>query len=216
MSLDWLPALPVLLGFTAAAIVLIVTPGPDMTLFLSKTLAQGRAAGAAAVLGASAGLFIHTLLAAFGLSALLLASATAFEILKIVGALYLLYLAVDAIRNGSALSIEAGTGPKESPARVGAQAFLVNLLNPKVILFFVTFLPQFVAADDPNAPTHLVVLGLWQIVIGLPICLAMVWTAGSISAALKRRPRVLRAMDYAFAGLFGAFALKLLAARAVN
>jgi threonine/homoserine/homoserine lactone efflux protein len=211
-----LPTAPVFAAFTLAAFVLIVTPGPDMTLQLSKTLAHGRAAGVATVLGSSAGMLIHTLAAALGVSALLATSPAAFQALQIVGALYLLWLALDAIRNGSALSVEAGTGGDIRLARLFGQAFLINLLNPKVVLFFVTFLPQFVDAGDPHAGAKLVLFGLWQIALGVPLLLAMVWSAGAISAALKRRPKVLRAMDYAFATLFGGFALKLLAARAAG
>ena len=214
--IEVLPSAPVFLAFTVAALVLIVTPGPDMTLQLSKTLAHGRAAGVATVLGSSLGMLVHTLAAALGVSALLAASPAAFQGLQILGALYLLWLAIDAIRNGSALSVEAGTGGDTPLARLFGQALLINLLNPKVVLFFVTFLPQFVDASDPHAGARLVLFGLWQITLGVPLLLAMVWSAGAISAALKRRPRVLRAMDYVFATLFGGFALKLLTARAAG
>jgi threonine/homoserine/homoserine lactone efflux protein len=91
-------------------LVITFTPGPDMTLFLGKAVRQGTAAGLAAMLGASTGVLIHTVLVALGLSALLAASATAFLILKVVGAIYLLWLAIDAVRHGSALNLEAGQG----------------------------------------------------------------------------------------------------------
>ena len=100
------PDLEVLLAFTAAGIVLVITPGPDMTLFLGQTLTGGRARGIAAYLGASAGLVVHTMLAAFGLSALLARSATAFGVLKVVGVAYLVWLAIDALRHGSALTLK--------------------------------------------------------------------------------------------------------------
>ena len=100
--MTFLPDIEVLLAFTAAGIVLVLTPGPDMTLFLGQTLTGGRARGIAALLGASTGLVVHTMLAAFGLSALLAASATAFGILKVVGVAYLIWLAFGALRHGSA------------------------------------------------------------------------------------------------------------------
>jgi threonine/homoserine/homoserine lactone efflux protein len=99
--MDFLPSLPVLGAYVVAVIIIIFTPGPDMTLFLGKAVRQGRASGMAAMLGASTGILIHTTLVALGLSALLAASATAFFVLKVAGALYLLWLAIDAIRNGS-------------------------------------------------------------------------------------------------------------------
>jgi threonine/homoserine/homoserine lactone efflux protein len=216
MLAELIPAPATLLTFTVACIILVITPGPDMTLFLSRTLTQGRAAGVASTLGASTGILVHTSFAAFGLSALLVTSATAFEVLKIVGALYLLWLAVDAIRNGSALNARAGSVPKEALARIFAKGILINLLNPKVVLFFVTFLPQFVDAADPNAAGKLLFLGLYFNILSVPITLAMVWGAGGLSTALKARPRLLRALDYGFAGLFGGFALKLMFTRATN
>src|SRR5919199_3583388 len=98
--MTFLPEPAVLLTYTAACFVLFITPGPDMSLFLAKTVTGGRKAGLAAMLGAQAGCCVHTLLAALGLSALLAASATAFTALKVVGALYLLWLAIDAGRPG--------------------------------------------------------------------------------------------------------------------
>ena len=159
MLADFLPTLPVLAAYTLAAIVLGLTPGPDMTLFLSKTVAQSREAGLAALAGASTGLVIHSILVAAGLSVILAASVTAFTILKIVGALYLAYLAIDAIRHGSSLSLDKK--PSHEPIRtVYLKGLLIDLLNPKVIIFFVTFLPQFVSPGDPNAAKKMLFLGL--------------------------------------------------------
>src|SRR5215212_955287 len=103
--MTFLPDVSTLLTYSLAAILLFITPGPDMSLSLAKTMSGGRKAGMAAMLGAMAGCGVHTLLAALGLSALLAASVTAFIVLKIVGALYLLWLAVDAVRHGSALNL---------------------------------------------------------------------------------------------------------------
>ncbi len=149
--MTFLPDSATLLTYSLACLVLFITPGPDMSLFLAKTMAGGRKAGLAAMLGAMTGCCVHTLLAALGLSALLAASVTAFMILKVVGALYLLWLAFDAVRNGSALSVR-----DEKKAELPFwKTFLVgvgiNLTNPKIVLFFVTFLPQFVQAGDPFA-----------------------------------------------------------------
>src|SRR3954468_9166429 len=104
---DFIPNVPVLAGFAAPSILLELTPGPDMTFFLSKTVAQSRAAGIAALFGALTGIVIHSFLVALGLSVLLAASAVAFTALKVLGALYLAWLAFDAIRNGSSLTLKA-------------------------------------------------------------------------------------------------------------
>src|SRR5919202_3932945 len=114
--MTFLPEPAVLLAYSVACVVLFITPGPDMSLFLAKTVSGGRQAGIASMLGAQAGCCVHTLLAALGLSALLAASATAFTVLKTVGALYLLWLAVDAVRRGSALNLK---GPARGAVPLG-------------------------------------------------------------------------------------------------
>jgi threonine/homoserine/homoserine lactone efflux protein len=209
--MDFLPALPVLGAYVAAVLVITFTPGPDMTLFLGKAVTQGRASGMAAMLGASVGVLIHTSLVALGLSALLAASATAFLVLKVVGALYLLWLAVEAVRHGSAFSLEqAGPALAREPLfRSWLKGLAVNLLNPKIIMFFVTFLPQFVAADDPHAVQKLLFLGSVFVLIAVPICAAMIASASHLARFLKRSPRVMRSIDWLFAGVFSAFALRL-------
>jgi threonine/homoserine/homoserine lactone efflux protein len=165
----------------------------------------------AAMLGTQTGILIHTTLVALGLSALLAASATAFLVLKIVGAGYLLWLAVDAIRNGSALNIEASQAQRGEPlVRAWGKGLAVNLLNPKVIMFFVTFLPQFVSVGDPSAAAKLVFLGIVFVVIATPIDVVLIVWAARLAAMLKRAPRVMRAIDWLFAGVFGAFAMRLI------
>ena len=207
-----LPTPDVVLAFTAAALLLILTPGPDMALFLGQTLSGGRARGFAALFGASLGLLVHTMLAAFGLSALLAASATAFSVLKIAGVAYLLWLAVRAIRHGSGLTLP--TADETQPVgRVLAAGLAVTLLNPKIIMFFVTFLPQFVSVADPHAGAKLSFLGLYFIALGIPTCALLILAAERFTGLIRRSPRAMRVIDYLFAGLMGAFAVRLLFAR---
>jgi threonine/homoserine/homoserine lactone efflux protein len=148
---------------------------------------------------------------ALGLSALLAASETAFFVLKVVGGFYLLWLAIDAVRHGSALNIKREARPDESVWRTFVLGVGVNLTNPKVVLFFVTFLPQFVSPSDPHAGQKLLFLGFYFTAINLPLCALLVLGADRVIALLRRRPRVMRAIDYTFAGIFGAFAVKILA-----
>jgi threonine/homoserine/homoserine lactone efflux protein len=210
--MTFLPETSVLLTYSLACFALFITPGPDMSLFLAKTMAGGRRAGMASMLGAMAGCCVHTLLAALGLSALLAASATAFTVLKIVGALYLLWLAVDAVRNGSALNLKAEGRSAVSFRRTFLMGLGINLTNPKIVLFFVTFLPQFVQAGDPHAADKLVFLGFYFVAFTAPLAALLILGAERVIALLKTRPRVMRAIDYSFAGLFGAFAVKILTA----
>lgn len=213
MQLTFLPDSSTLLAYTAACFILFITPGPDMSLCLAKTLSGGRRAGMAAMAGAMAGCCVHTLLAALGISALLAASTTAFTALKIVGALYLLWLAIDAVRRGSALNVQAVATRDESVWRTFLLGMGVNLTNPKVVLFFVTFLPQFVDAGDAHAPGKLVFLGLYFLVFSAPLGVMMILGADRVVQLLRGRPRVMRAIDYMFAGLFGAFAARILTMR---
>lgn len=212
--MEFIPDYPVLVSYTFAVIALTLTPGPDMTLFLGKTLAQGRLAGIAAFLGASAGVLIHTFIVAIGLSALIAASTTAFFILKIVGCIYLLYLAYDAVRNGSSFSVKDEVVHQGGNFGVFLKGLGINLLNPKIVVFFVTFLPQFVSASDPYAAYKFVFLGAMFVVVATPFCVGLILSADQIAQFLKRSPRVLRVVDWIFASVLGGFALKLLFTRA--
>ncbi|SEC89424.1 Threonine/homoserine/homoserine lactone efflux protein [Rhizobiales bacterium GAS191] len=212
--MTFLPDISVLLAFSVACLVVFVTPGPDMSLFLAKTVEGGRKAGLAAMLGTMLGCCVHTMLVALGLSALLATSTTAFTIIKLVGGLYLLWLAVGAIRHGSALNVRSGAEGAKSRVSMRRSFFIglgVDLTNPKIVLFFVTFLPQFVMADDPHAAAKLVFLGLYYVAFTLPLAALLILVAERVIAALRRRPRIMRAIDYLFAGVFGAFAIKILA-----
>ncbi len=212
MLADFFPSLPVFATFTIASIILALTPGPDMTLFLSKTIAQSRAAGLASLAGASTGLVIHSVLVAAGLSVLLAASVIAFTILKVVGALYLVYLAVDAIRHGSSLNLDRKAPPE--PIRTAfLKGLLIDLLNPKVIIFFVTFLPQFVSPQDPHAAKKMLFLGLTYAVVNIPVCAPLIIFAHRIAGLLRRSPKATRFVDWLFATVLGGFAVKLILAQ---
>lgn len=207
--MDFLPSLPTLLAFTAASLLLALTPGPDMTLSISRALAQGRGPALFVVVGTSTGILIHTLLVAFGISALITASPTAFFILKTGGAGYLLWLAIQAVRSGSSLSVERVEGNKASALANISTGLGVNLLNPKVIIFFMTFLPQFVTATDPDVTQKLIFLGVFFILVGSPVNVIVILLADKLAAWLQANPKVLRGIDYTFAGVFSVFAFKI-------
>lgn len=208
--MTFLPDLHTLLIYTVACVVLFITPGPDMSLWLSKTLGGGRQSGMAAMLGTSVGCLVHTVLVALGVSVLVAASPVAFTALKIGGALYLLWLAVDAIRNGSALSVQAVEKKQTSFLGDFLTGLLVNLTNPKVLLFFMTFLPQFVGSGDPNTSGKLLFLGVYFVAFNLPLAAGMILIAERLVEWLRTRPGVLRAIDFTFAGVFGYFAYRIL------
>lgn len=205
----FIPDASTLFAYSVASILLFITPGPDMSLFLARTMASGRNAGLSSAMGANVGCVIHTLLAAFGVSALIAASPTGFLILKIVGAGYLLWLAVDAIRNGSSLNVSTLDRKPMTLLKSFILGISVNMTNPKVVLFFITFLPQFVSANDPHVTGKLLFLGLYFVIINVPLSIVMILGAEKLVTWLKNKPRVMRGVDYSFAGVFAVFALKI-------
>ncbi len=208
--MSFIPSLTVLATFTLASLLLVITPGPDMTLFLSRTIMGGRRLGFAAMLGASSGIVVHSLLAGFGLSALLATSVTAFTTLKIIGSAYLLWLAVQAIRHGSALSVDASKPLESGLLATYFTGVGINLTNPKIVMFFVTFLPQFVEANDPAASGKLLFLGLYFIALAVPCAAVMIVVAERFIGLMRANPKAMRIFDYGFATLMGGFAIKLL------
>ena len=196
-------------GYLLASALLAATPGADMAVFLSRTLSGGRAHGFAAQAGANAGLLVHSFAAALGLSALLTASAEAYQAVKIVGALYLLWLAIGALRHGAALKLTAERGARGGLRKAFLTGFLVNLTNPKIVLFFVTFLPQFIDARDPCAGAKLFLLGFGFIAITTIVNAVVILLAARFAAGAKQNRRASRLFDYAFAALMSAFAARL-------
>ncbi len=210
--MDFLPNLATLSAFSLASLLLTLTPGPDMTLQMSRAIRDGRATAFWVLLGTNFGICVHTLLVAFGVSALIIASPVAFTILKTGGAAYLFWLAIQAIFKGSTFKM----GPHaKKPQRTSAfsalfNGFWVNILNPKVVIFFMTFLPQFVSAGDPHITGKLIFLGFYFILVALPFGIAFIITADRFSAWLMQNKRVLRTIDYTFGGVFSLFAVKIL------
>jgi threonine/homoserine/homoserine lactone efflux protein len=210
----FIPDLSVLLAFAVATIVLAITPGPDMALQLSRAINYGRAHGIAAMFGAMTGIMLHTTLVAFGVSVLIIAAPPLFLALKIVGALYLLWLAYQAIVHGGGLRIAEAARKVPTVGQSFATGVGINLLNPKVVLFFVTFLPQFVDAHDPAATGKLFFLGAEFVLLSIPLGVATVFAAEWLAAAFKRTRWVERALNWSFAGIFTAFAVTILTAQA--
>lgn len=209
--MDFLPSFPTLIAFTLAILLLAITPGPDMTLWASKSIREGRTAGFMTLVGTNIGIAVHTMLVAFGVAALIVASPTAFFVLKSGGAAYLLWLAIQAIRHGSDFVLETSSTERTSGSKMSAllNGLWVNLLNPKVIIFFMTFLPQFVSASDPHVTGKLIFLGIWSIIVALPIGIAIVLLADGLSGWLQNNRKFLRGLDYSIAAVFSAFAIKI-------
>ena len=171
------------IGFIGAVIILSITPGADTIFILTKSIAGGYRQGFASVAGIVCGLFVHTALAAFGLSVILMTSSMLFNIVKIAGAAYLIYLGIMAIKSKSniIISSEKQSGTFKKTFR---QGFFTNILNPKVALFFLALLPQFVKGSAEN-PVPFLILGLTFIFIGTLWSLFLVAASSFISSSLR-------------------------------
>ncbi|MCA8427687.1 LysE family translocator [Burkholderia seminalis] len=184
--LSWLP-------FIATSLLVIVTPGQDMVLVMSRTLSGGTRAGLVTAAGVSVGLLVHTMLATLGLGALLQASEWLFAALKVIGALYLLYLGITLLRSSGELSLasSSGGGAQVSRLRTFAQGALSNVSNPKVALFYLAFLPQFVPAGTAHPMRSLFVLGATFAGLTFLVKGPVALFAGLLSASIRRNPRIL-------------------------
>jgi threonine/homoserine/homoserine lactone efflux protein len=147
------------LGFLTAAILITLSPGPDNMMVLGAGIAKGRARGIAFGLGCALGCLNHTLLAVIGVSALIAASPVAFTALKVVGGLYLIWMGLQALRSRGGAKVAAGV-PDESARQLFFKGLVANAINPKVVLFFLSFLPQFVVASRGDANWQIAWLGL--------------------------------------------------------
>jgi len=211
MLADTLLTLPQLSGFLVVAVLVTLAPGPDNLMVLSLGMARGRRAGVAFGLGCALGCLNHTLLAALGVSALIAASPAAFTALKILGGLYLVWLGVQAIRNARPASV--ATAMREAPMKLFAKGLVANAINPKVILFFLAFLPQFVDAGRGHAGWQIVQLGTLFTLETVLIFGAIGWFAGSLGERLARHPTVGTWLDRFAGGIFVALGLRLIVAR---
>ena len=173
--------------FVGVAWALIIAPGPDMLYVITRGLAHGRRAGILSAVGVICGILVHTTAVAFGLTVILQTSAVAFLVVKYVGATYLIYLGIRAWRDKGAFSLQ--TQPSVVSARmVFWQGVLSNVLNPKVAIFFLAFLPQFVDKGSPQVTLQMVTLGLTFAFFGLCFLLVVGYSSGAIGGWLTRRP----------------------------
>ncbi|MCU0969597.1 MAG: LysE family translocator [Rubrivivax sp.] len=214
---EWLPGPAQAAAFATAVLVLNATPGVDFALTVGRTLAGGARAGLAAAGGIVAGCVVHALAAAFGLAALLALHPAAFAALQWAGAGYLAWLGVQMLRSASRRSPAtqaqgAGAGPGPSLRAEFRTGLLTNVLNPKVALFFLAFLPPFVPAGSPDKTLSFLLLGAWFVVQGGLFLLLLVLLAARL-ARVGASPALLRLLEAAGGVLFIALALKLLRER---
>ena len=198
--------------FIISGLLLNVAPGPDSLLIMARSASQGWRAGSAAALGIGTGTFVHVLAAALGLSALMAASSWAFGLVKLLGAAYLVYMGLGLLLKRAApeSSDQALALPTPRPLRsIYLQGLLTNVLNPKVALFFLAFVPQFIAPDAASKPLAFVFLGLVFNVNGMLWCHFLAWSTAQASRRISASRRVVSWLNRAIGALFLGFGLKL-------
>lgn len=202
--------LHLLLPFVIAATLISLVPGPDMFFIIANGIAGGPRAGVSAAVGMSTGMAVHTLAAAAGLSALFLALPTAMDVLRVVGIIVLLYLAFTAFRSSFREQDLELRPERRSLGRTYGMAVLTNVSNPKVIVFYLAFMPQFTDARAAwPVPVQLLALGLLFISIGLAIDAGVGVAAGKLSGVLASQHRFRRWLQRVSAAVFGALAVNL-------
>ncbi len=195
-----MPEASTFLLFAVASAAVLLIPGPAVLFIVARTLEHGRPAGLFSVLGIHTGSLVHVLAAAVGLSALLASSATAFAVIKYLGAAYLVYLGIQKLRHSNADSVAAPS--QQSHSRVFWQGAAVQVLNPKTAVFFLAFLPQFVDADRGPLAPQIVVLGLCFIAIGALSDSAYALAAGAVGKHLRHSPSARRLLDRISGGTY--------------
>ncbi|MGI8533720.1 MAG: LysE family translocator [Candidatus Limnocylindrales bacterium] len=191
-----MPELHTVALFAAAAFALIVVPGPNMIYILTRGIGDGRRAALVSAVGVEVGTLVHILAAAVGVSALIAASSLAFDIVRLFGAAYLIYLGVRAIFAKEAVFGLGGSRSSATTWIVFRQGVLVNVLNPKVALFFLAFLPQFIDPMRGPAATQILALGVIFFAIALAMDILYAMASGSVGSFLRRRPQYLRWQRY--------------------
>jgi threonine/homoserine/homoserine lactone efflux protein len=180
------------LVFSGAALALLLVPGPAVLYIVTRSASQGRRAGLVSVAGIHVGTLVHIAAAVVGLSALLVASATAFSVVKLAGALYLVWLGVTTLRRRTGLVDTADSVTVRSSRRIFLDGVVLNILNPKTAVFFLAFVPQFIDVDAGHTTVQLVVLGVLFIALGLVTDGAYALAGGWIGGRLRRSPRLAR------------------------
>lgn len=197
------------LAFAGVSLGMVLTPGPNMAYLVSRAICQGRAAALVSLCGVALGFVVYMLCAAFGITALILAVPYAYDALRLTGALYLGYLAWQALKPGGRSPFEVSRLAPDSRTRLFAMGFLTNLLNPKIAMLYLALLPQFVTPTGGSVMGQTLMLGSVQIVISIAVNALIALAAGSIAVFLSRNPGWLKAQRWIMGGVLGSLALRM-------
>ncbi|UCZ74266.1 LysE family translocator [Dickeya zeae] len=199
---QWLP-------FAAIALGLVLTPGPNMIYLLSRTVCQGRRAGLVSLSGVALGFLFYMTAAALGITAIVMAVPLAYDALRIAGALYLLWLAWQAVRGGAS-PFQLRQLKPDSNRRLFVMGLVTNLLNPKAAVLYLSLLPQFIRPEQGNVLGQSLTLGITQILISMTVNASLVMVAGYIAAFLAERPLWQRVQRWLMGTVLAALAVRML------
>lgn len=197
------------LAFTAICIVMVLSPGPNMMYLVSRSICQGPRAGLVSLAGVAAGFVVWMLLAAFGITAMLIAVPYAYDALRVAGALYLAWLAWTTLRPGGRSPFEVTPLGADSPRRLFAMGFVTNLLNPKAAVLYLSLLPQFIDPARGSVLLQGLSLGATQIAVSVVGNGTIALCAGGVASFLTRRPRWARVQRWVMGGVLGALAMRM-------
>jgi threonine/homoserine/homoserine lactone efflux protein len=204
-----MPHFTSLLGFALVSLGMVLTPGPNMIYLISRSLAQGSAAGMVSLGGVALGFVFYMLCAAFGITALLFAVPYAYDALRFGGALYLLWLAWQVLKPNGRSPFQVRELPVDSPRKLFAMGFVTNLLNPKIAMLYLALLPQFIDPALGSVLIQSIVLGTIQIVLSVSVNAGIALTAGSITGFLSARPAWLKAQRWLMGTVLAGFAVRM-------
>ena len=199
-----------LLIFAAACLLKVLTPGPNMIYLISRSICQGRKAGVTSLVGVVAGFFVHMFAAAVGLTAVFLAVPMAYEALKWAGALYLLWMAWQAVKPGARSPFEARELAPDSSSKLVLMGFMTSVLNPKVAVFYLSVFPQFISPEQGSMFTQSLMLGLTQISVSFTVNLLIALFASGIAVWFVRNPLWLAVQRYVMGFVLAALAVRLM------
>jgi len=208
-----MPTVGTITAFALVSLGMVLTPGPNMVYLVSRSICQGRMAGLISLTGVAAGFLVYMLCAAFGITALLMAVPFAYDALRVGGALYLLWLAWQAVRPGGRSPFEVRALPKDGPARLFAMGLITNLLNPKIAVMYLSLLPQFIDPARGAVLGQSLALGITQIAVSVTVNGAIALTAGSIAGFLAVRPRWIAVQRWLMGTVLAGLAVRMAAER---
>jgi threonine/homoserine/homoserine lactone efflux protein len=196
-----------LIYFLGASVALTIAPGPDNIFVMTQGIARGRKPAIVTALGMCSGISVHTTAAAFGISAVFYSSVVAFNVVKYAGAAYLLYLAYKTLKERS--TIKLSNADDRPSAALFKRGFIMNVLNPKVAMFFLAFLPQFVTPNTAHFPLEMLLLGFIFMVQAVIIFCLIGYFSGSIGSFMLTQPRIAKCFDWLTAGVFASLGVRL-------